>query len=90
MYINWIENIISLKHSSKLNVDNVEKLKKLHGSENVELVLSCINNDIEKLEEYIQRGYDLSICNDKVLRFTVSEGYVELSKLLLKNGVDVN
>ena len=90
MYINWVNEIINLKYKDMLTVGNVAKLKNLHGCKDVDLALACVNNNVEKLKEYIQRGYDLSICNDAILRFTVSEGYVEISKLLLKNGVDVN
>ena len=90
MYNNLANEIINLKYKDMLTVGNVARLKKIHGCKDVDIALACVNNNVEKLKEYIQRGYDISICNDSILRFTVSEGYVEISKLLLKNGVEVD
>lgn len=89
MYNNWTEKVIELKNKNKLTEENIEKLKGKHNSNDVELVVACVNNNIDKLKEFIKNGYDLSICNDSILRFTVSEGYVDISMLLLKSGVDV-
>ena len=37
----------------------------------------------------IKKKYELSICNDEVLRYTIYNGYIEVSRLLIKMGVSV-
>ena len=48
------------------------------------------DDKIEKIvEKFINEGVDLSICNDYVLRYTVSKGFGDVSVLLLQNKVEI-
>lgn len=85
---NLARTIIELKESNNLNEKETIRLKRIFNSNDVDVVIACISNQIEKVKKYINEGYDISICNGKVLRYTVSEGYVELSCLLLRNGIE--
>ena len=85
---NLARTIIELKESNNLNEKETIRLKRIFNSNDVDVVIACISNQIEKVKKYINEGYDISICNGKVLRYTVSEGFVELSCLLLKNGIE--
>ncbi len=83
-----VEEIISLFEGDKLTVSKIKELKEKYDPNDVDVVSACITDDIDSLTEYIQKGYNLYICNDKVLRYTVSNGYIEVSKMLLKNGIE--
>ena len=85
---NLARTIIELKENNNLNEKETSRLKKIFNSNDVDVVIACISNQVEKLKKYIEEGYDISFCNGKVLRYTVSEGYVELSCLLLRNGIE--
>ncbi len=85
---NLARTIIELKESNNLNEKETIRLKRIFNSNDVDVVIACISNQIEKVKKYINEGYDISICNGKVLRYTVSVGYVELSCLLLRNGIE--
>lgn len=85
---NLARTIIELKESNNLNEKETIRLKRIFNSNDVDVVIACISNQIEKVKKYLNEGYDISICNGKVLRYTVSEGYVELSCLLLRNGIE--
>ena len=83
-----INEVISLVETNKLIKDTHTSLKKKYDAKQVDIVIACVSNDIESLKECIDKGYDLSICNGKILRYTVSNGFVELSVLLLKNKIE--
>lgn len=85
---NLARTIIELKESNNLNEKETIRLKRIFNSNDVDVVIACISNQIEKVKKYLNEGYDISICNGKVLRYIVSEGYVELSCLLLRNGIE--
>ena len=79
---------IELKEKSMLNDEEIRRLKRRFDAKEVDVVVACVSNDIVLLKKYIENGYDLKICNDKVLRYTVSQGYVDISCLLLRNGIE--
>lgn len=82
------KTIIELKENNMLDATETNRLKSMFNSKDVDVVISCICNELEKIKKYIDDGYDISICNDHVLRYTVSHGFVELSCLLLRNGIE--
>ena len=86
--MNLLNEIISLNESNKLTKNKIKELKDIYNSSEVDVVCACITNDIEYLNRCIEKKYSLNICNGKVLRYTVCMGYVEVSKLLLKNGIE--
>ena len=79
---------IELKEKCMLNDEEIKRLKIKFDAKEVDVVVACVSNDIVILKKYIENGYDLKICNDKVLRYTVSQGYVDISKFLLENGIN--
>lgn len=85
---NLAKTIIELKESNMLDVTETNRLRSMFNSKDVDIVISCVLNEVDKLKKYIDEGYDISICNDHVLRYTVSQGFVELSCLLLRNGIE--
>lgn len=86
--MNLLKELISLNDSNKLTENKIAELKKIYNSSEVDVVCACITNDIEYLKLCIEKNYSLNVCNGEVLRHTVSMGYVEVSKLLLKNGIE--
>lgn len=86
--MNLFKELISLNDSNKLTENKIAELKKIYNSSEVDVVCACITNDIEYLKLCIEKNYSLNVCNGEVLRHTVSMGYVEVSKLLLKNGIE--
>ena len=86
--MNLFKELISLNDSNKLTENKIAELKKIYNSSEVDVVCACIKNDIEYLKLCIEKNYSLNVCNGEVLRHTVSMGYVEVSKLLLKNGIE--
>ena len=83
-----LNKIISLNNADKLTLSQVAELKNKYNPSDVEVVCACVTNDIDYLKLCIEKNYNLNICNGKVLRYTVYMGYVEVSKLLLKNGIE--
>ena len=86
--MNLFKELISLNDSNKLTENKIAELKKIYNSSEVDVVCACITNDIKYLKLCIEKNYSLNVCNGEVLRHTVSMGYVEVSKLLLKNGIE--
>lgn len=86
--MNLLKEIISLNDSNKLTENKIAELKDIYNSSEVDVVCACVTNDIEYLKLCIEKNYSLNVCNGEVLRHTVSMGYVEVSKLLLKNGIE--
>ena len=86
--MNLFKELISLNDSNKLTENKIAELKKIYNSSEVDVVCACKTNDIEYLKLCIEKNYSLNVCNGEVLRHTVSMGYVEVSKLLLKNGIE--
>lgn len=83
-----LDTIIDLKNEEKLTTNSIDELKEKYDSSNVDVVCACVTNNIEKLNECIKKGDNLSICNGAVLRYTVEERYVQLSCILLNHGIE--
>ena len=84
-----VKNIVKLAETGKLSKSKIEELKGKYNPKQIELISACLNNDKEIVEKFINEGVDLSICNDYVLRYTVSKGFGDVSVLLLQNKVEV-
>ena len=84
-----VKNIVKLAETGKLSKSKIEELKEKYNPKQIELISACLNNDKEIVEKFINEGVDLSICNDYVLRYTVSKGFGDVSVLLLQNKVEV-
>lgn len=84
-----VKNIVKLAETGKLSKSKIEELKEKYNPKQIELISACLNNDKEIVEKCINEGVDLSICNDYVLRYTVSKGFGGVSVLLLQNKVEV-
>ena len=84
-----VKNIVKLAEAGKLSKSKIEELKEKYNPTQIELISACLNNDKEIVEKFINEGVDLSICNDYVLRYTVSKGFGDVSVLLLQNKVEV-
>ena len=83
-----VKNIVKLAETGKLSKSKIEELKEKYNPKQIELISACLN-DKEIVEKCINEGVDLSICNDYVLRYTVSKGFGDVSVLLLQNKVEV-
>lgn len=83
-----VKNIVKLAEAGKLSKSKIEELKEKYNPKQIELISACLNNDKENVEKCINEGVDLSICNDYVLRYTVSKGFVGVSLLLIQNKVE--
>lgn len=83
-----VKNIVKLAEAGKLSKSKIEELKEKYNPKQIELISACLNNDKEIVEKFINEGVDLSICNDYVLRYTVSKGFGDVSVLLLQNKVE--
>lgn len=79
---------VELKEKNMLDDKEIRRLKNMFNPNDVDIVLACISNNLDLLKSYINKKYDLSVCNGKVLRYTVSQGYVDVSCLLLSNGIE--
>lgn len=84
-----VKNIVKLAETGKLSKSKIEELKEKYNPKQIELISACLNNDKEIVEKCINEGVNLSICNDYVLRYTVSKGFVGVSLLLLQNKVEI-
>lgn len=84
-----VKNIVKLAEAGKLSKSKIEELKEKYNPKQIELISACLNNDKEIVEKFINEGVDLSICNDYVLRYTVSKGFGDVSVLLLQNKVEI-
>jgi len=84
-----VKNIVKLAETGKLSKSKIEELKEKYNPKQIELISACLNNDKEIVEKCINEGVNLSICNDYVLRYTVSKGFGDVSVLLLQNKVEV-
>ena len=84
-----VRNIIKLAERGKLSRGVIQNLKKKYYSEQVNLILACLSNDKDSVKKCINDGVDLSICNDYVIRYTVTKGWSEISKLLLNHNVEL-
>lgn len=84
-----VKNIVKLAETGKLSKSKIEELKEKYNPKQIELISACLNNDKEIVEKFINEGVDLSICNDYVLRYTVSKGFGDVSVILLQNKVEV-
>ena len=82
-----VKNIVKLAETGKLSKSKIEELKEKYNPKQIELISACLNKEI--VEKCINEGVDLSICNDYVLRYTVSKGFGDVSVLLLQNKVEV-
>ncbi len=83
-----VKNIVKLAEAGKLSKSKIEELKEKYNPKQIELISACLNNDKENVEKCINEGVNLSICNDYVLRYTVSKGFVGVSLLLIQNKVE--
>ena len=88
MIKNLLNDIVKLKENNRLNDISLNELKEKYDSSNVDVVCACVTNNIEKLNECINKGDNISICNGAVLRYTVEKQYVELSLILRKHGIE--
>ena len=84
----YVKIIVKLAEKGELSKSKIEELKREYNPKQIELISACLNNDKEIVEKCINEGVDLSICNDYVLRYTVSKGFVGVSLLLLQNKVE--
>lgn len=82
-----LDEIIDLNNTDKLTVKKLEELKNKYNPREVDIVCACVTNDIDYLNSCIEKNFSLNICNGPVLRHTVSMGYIEISCLLLRNGI---
>ena len=75
---------------SNVQYENILRdLKKEYNPKQIELISACLKNDKGSVEKIINEGeIDLSVCNDYVIRYTVTKGWIEISKLLLKHNVE--
>lgn len=83
------ERIVYLDSQNRLTLKEVANLKKMYKSSDVDIVCACVTNDAQTLEEYIKKGYNLYICNDHVLRYTIYKGFKDVARLLIKRGVKI-
>lgn len=83
-----LDEIINLNNTDKLTVNKVAELKHKYNPREVDVICACVTNDVDYLNFCIKNNYSLNICNGEVLRHTVSMGYVEVSRILLKNGIE--
>lgn len=84
-----VKNIVKLAETGKLSKSKIEELKEKYNPKQIELISACLNNDKEIAEKCINEGeIDLSVCNDYVIRYTVTKGWSEISKLLLNHNVE--
>lgn len=84
----YVKIIVKLAEKGELSKSKIEELKREYNPKQIELISACLNNDKEIVEKCINEGVDLSICNDYVLRYTVSKGFVGVSLLLIRNKVE--
>lgn len=84
----YVKIIVKLAEKGELSKSKIEELKREYNPKQIELISACLNNDKEIVEKCINEGADLSICNDYVLRYTVSKGFVDVSLLLIQNKVE--
>lgn len=85
----YVKIIVKLAEKGELSKSKIEELKREYNPKQIELISACLNNDKEIVEKCINEGVDLSICNDYVLRYTVSKGFVGVSLLLIRNKVEI-
>lgn len=84
-----VAKMVNLSYEHQLDDKKIEELKKEYSDcPQFTVVLACIKNNLKILEDCIENGVDISICNGHVLRYTVSEGFVGIARLLLKCGID--
>ena len=84
----YVKIIVKLAEKGELSKSKIEELKREYNPKQIELISACLNNDKEIVEKCINEGVNLSICNDYVLRYTVSKGFVGVSLLLIQNKVE--
>ena len=53
---NLARTIIELKENNNLNEKETSRLKKIFNSNDVDVVIACISNQVEKLKKYIEEG----------------------------------
>ena len=84
-----VKNIVKLAEAGKLSKSKIEELKEKYNPKQIELISACLKNDKGSVEKIINEGeIDLSVCNDYVIRYTVTKGWIEISRLLLKHNVE--
>lgn len=84
-----VKKIVKLAENGLLSEGKVRDLKKEYNPKQIELISACLKNDKGSVEKIINEGeIDLSVCNDYVIRYTVTKGWIEISKLLLKHNVE--
>lgn len=81
--------LVKCYNSGRLTTSNLNEIKKKYDPKEVDVVCACVINDPVSLQDCIDKKYELSICNDEVLRYTIYNGYIEVSRLLIKMGVSV-
>lgn len=81
--------LVKCYNSGRLTTSNLNEIKKKYDPKEVDVVCACVINDPVFLQDCIDKKYELSICNDEVLRYTIYNGYIEVSRLLIKMGVSV-
>lgn len=84
-----VKNIVKLAEKGELSKSKIEELKREYNPKQIELISACLKNDMASVEKIINEGkIDLSICNDYVIRYTVTKGWIGISKILLKHNVE--
>ena len=81
--------LVRCYNSGRLTTSNLNEFKKKYDPKEVDVVCACIINDPVFLQECIDKKYELSICNDEVLRYTIYNGFIQISRILIKMGVSV-
>ena len=81
--------LVKCYNSGRLTTSNLNEIKKKYDPKEVDVVCACVINDPVFLQDCIDKKYELSICNDEFLRYTIYNGYIEVSRLLIKMGVSV-
>lgn len=82
-----VREVISLAEHNSLSTKEIEKLKEKYDIKKLKLVIACVSNDLDTVKYCIENKYDLSICNNEILRYVVSSQFVSIAIVLLKNSV---
>lgn len=55
----------------------------------VKLLIASQDNDLDKVKDFLSKGADIHLFEDRALRCVAYHGHIELFKLLMENGADI-
>lgn len=71
---------------NKLKADILKKIGGIKDKNTRLFVQACINNNLSAAKKYSLNA-DIAVCNGDVIKFCVSEGYIDVSRYLLTLGI---